>query len=143
MNDGDRLKLIFIAIAGILVVRWLWHEHTWVIVLAVIILLAIVVVAVKVARSNNTPPQTKPKPTPKRKQRKQQRPSPVQQRNGKASVYPDNGKHRCSACDKVMYKSKKKAEAAVQMSVVNYGEYMRSYQDPKCGHWHLTSHLPR
>ena len=93
---------------------------------------------------NTTRKKKKKRPSPVQQQNKR-RPSPVRQRKdkAKAAVYVIEGKNLCSECEKTVYKSRKDAEAAVQLSAVKYSEYMRSYYDNKCGHWHLTSHLPR
>ena len=46
---------------------------------------------------------------------------------------------RCEASgNKIIYPSAAVAEGAAKQAYWDYGSEVRPYQDPRCGHWHLT-----
>ena len=60
--------------------------------------------------------------------------------------YDDRGIARCKTCTdatrsthKVVYFDSDSAAAAVVRDEARHGSQMRSYYEPKCGFWHLTS----
>ena len=46
---------------------------------------------------------------------------------------------RCGATNKIIYPSAPAAESAAAHVKLEYGSEVDAYQDPQCGHWHLTS----
>lgn len=52
------------------------------------------------------------------------------------------GRRRCNGCGKVSYDGYPTA-SRVANNAGKYGKYLRAYQDPKCGNWHLSSQRPR
>lgn len=46
---------------------------------------------------------------------------------------------RCDPSGKIIYPSAADAQNAARMAYYDYGSEVVPYQDPACGHWHLTS----
>ena len=46
---------------------------------------------------------------------------------------------RCDPSGKIIYPSAADAQHAARMAYYDYGAEVAPYQDPACGHWHLTS----
>ena len=63
---------------------------------------------------------------------------------GKAGqpTYRDGRQIRCHACRKVVYTDASAAQSAAGR-LGGQGLYRRAYHERRCGHWHLTSQLPR
>ena len=46
---------------------------------------------------------------------------------------------RCGANGKIIYPSASVAESAARQAYFDHGAEVGAYEDPECGHWHLTS----
>ena len=46
---------------------------------------------------------------------------------------------RCESTGKIIYPSAAVAEGAAKQAYWDHGAEVGAYEDPECGHWHLTS----